>query len=1058
MYRKNKHIQWQKHFALTFFFILFFNKTFLFAQDLENLQFNQYTTEHYVMEKGLSQNSIFSIYQDQIGFMWFGTWDGLNRYDGYSFVPFSATHKGVEQEVGRNESINDIIDDEEGNIWIATDAGLIKFVRKTQKYYVFSFVLDKENVLSSNSLSCLLFDKKGFLWIGTDNGLNKFDPKTNINKVYKRDYSNPNAIASNVINDIQLDDDGDLWIATQMGLSHFVLEENKFENLYKKDGLLSDSINCIEVLDNHKLWVGTARGLNYINYSKNKILEFSFEEENVFKNKNITAIYYDKRAYLWIGTLNHALYLYDIKKKNIYHYQYLPGNKKSLSSNDITEIFQDKSGDIWIGTSVGLNRVDYNKSKFRHYNTSYPYGEDYISNDMVWTIEEIFPNEFWVGTNNGINIFNKNQENISVMNKENSFLTSNNIRNIYKDTKGNIWIGSFDNGLLKYNTNNGSFQSINTLSTPAISHNTVWCVLEDNFGMIWIATNDGLNQYNPKTNKIRVFFHDTKVKSSIPGNKILSIYEDRQNMLWFAIFGGLTRYDRKTESFTTYKYDANDTKTISSNKIFSIYEDTKGILWITTMGGGINKFDRKIGEFTRYTETNGLSNNVVYNVREDKYGFLWLTTNRGISRFDTRIHSFTNYDIKDGLQGYEYNLGAFKVLSTGEFIVGGTNGINIFIPEKVSGTKSNPSIAITSFNLYNKKVKDYISNGDTIYLNHDENFFSFEFAALDFSNSYRNKYAYILESVDPQWNITDAKRRKAEYTNINPGTYTFIVKATNSDGEWSNKSVRITIIIKPPWYKTLLFKISLILFLLISMWQLIQVRVKRERTKHKEKERHLEIENQVQELEQQALRLQMNPHFIFNSLNSIQSFVIENDTDKAINYLAKFSQLMRLILSGSREAYVPLEDEIKSLSYYLEIERLRFNSKFDYKIEVDDAIDKEFIETPPMIIQPYVENAILHGMINKKTKGFLSISFKIVDNILRCVVEDNGIGREKAMELKKVSGLQKKSRGMLITQQRLEILNKQTINSLYVHIEDLHDKNNKATGTRVIIHMPFIED
>ena len=1040
------------------FSVMLFSKTLLYAQNLDNLQFDQYTTEHYVMEKGLSQNSIFSIYQDKIGFMWFGTWDGLNRYDGYSFVPFSATHKGIEQEVGRNESINYIVDDEEGNIWIATEAGLIKFVRKTQKYYVFSFVLDKENVLSSNSLSCLIFDNEGYLWIGTDNGLNKFDTKTNENTVFKRDFSNPNAIASNVINDIQLDDDGDLWIATQMGLSHFILEENKFENIYKTRGLLSDSINCIEVIGSHKLWVGTARGLNYIDYSKNKILEFSFEGEKVFHNKNITAIYYDKKGYLWVGTLKNALYLYDLRKKELHHYQNIPGNKRSLSSNEITEIFQDKSGDVWIGTSVGLNRVDYNKSKFRHYSTSYPYGEDYISNDMVWAIEEIFPNEFWVGTNNGINIFNKNQQNVSVMNVENSFMTSNNIRSIYKDSKGNIWIGSFDSGLIKYNTNNGSFELINNMSTPAISHNTVWNVLEDSRGMIWIATDDGLNRYNPKTNQTRVFFHDPKVRGTIPGNKILAIYEDRQNVLWFAIFGGLARYDRRTESFITYKSDPSNTKTLSSNRIFSIYEDSKGMLWITTMGGGLNKFDRNIGEFTRYTESNGLSNNVVYNVKEDKFNFLWLTTNRGVSRFDPITHSFTNYDIKDGLQGYEYNLGAFKVLSTGEFIIGGTNGINVFIPEKVSGTKSNPSLAITAFNLYNKKVKDYIPNGDTIYLHHDENFFSFEFAALDFSNSYRNKYAYRLESVDPQWNITDARGRKAEYTNINPGTYVFIVKATNSDGEWSNESVRITIIIKPPWYKTLVFRISLMLLLLVSMWQLIQVRVKRERKKHQEKEKRLEIENQVHELEQQALRLQMNPHFIFNSLNSIQSFVIENDTDKAINYLAKFSQLMRLILSSSRETYVPLEDEIKSLSYYLEIERLRFNSKFDYKIDVDSAIDKEFTEAPPMIIQPYVENAIIHGMINKDTKGFLSISFKIVGNVLRCVVEDNGIGREKAMELKKTSGLRKKSRGMLITQQRLEILNKQTKNSLYVKVEDLYDKNNKATGTRVIIHMPFIED
>ena len=211
-------------------------------------------------------------------------------------------------------------------------------------------------------------------------------------------------------------------------------------------------------------------------------------------------------------------------------------------------------------------------------------------------------------------------------------------------------------------------------------------------------------------------------------------------------------------------------------------------------------------------------------------------------------------------------------------------------------------------------------------------------------------------------------------------------------------------------------------------------------------------------MEQQALRLQMNPHFIFNSLNSIQSFVIENDTDKAINYLAKFSQLMRLILSSSREIFVPLEDEIKSLSYYLEIERLRFDSKFDYIIYVEENIDKEFTEIPPMVIQPYVENAIIHGLLNKKDKGFLSIGFYVENDYLKCIVTDNGVGRDKAMELKQKSGLQRKSRGMLITQQRLEMLNKQTKQQLSVKIEDLFDENNFASGTRVILYMPFIEE
>ncbi len=1027
------------------------------AQDVEYLQFDKYTTEHFVQEKGLSQNSIFSIYQDEIGFMWFGTWDGLNRYDGYSFISFSAFTDDGKPSLGKNESINDIVEDKNNNLWIATNSGLIMFERKTQEYYLYANT-PKRRVFSSNNLNCLAFDLEDNLWIGTDKGINRFNPFENENKIFKADFSDPDAISSNIINDIKLDEKGNLWIATNFGLNYYVQEEMRFEKFFSADGFSGDSIYSIELLSNDRIWVGTSMGLDFFDYAKKQIQPFHYQGYKPLYNVEITAIKQDNKANLWIGTAENGLYLYSQKEKSLVHYEHKPGNQRSISSNAISEIFQDRTGDIWIGTNVGLNRVNYQRTKFRHYNTNFGLGNSFLSDNMVWTIQEVEDQKLWVGTNRGIDVVDLKQKKIASMNTANSFLISNNIRHFYTDSKNNIWIGTYDRGVMKYNPSDKSLRLLNTKTNPEITSNTVWGVLEDSKGMIWIATDDGLNLYDEVKNKMYFFFHDPMLPGTLPGNKIMSVYEDRQNVSWIATFSGMARYDRSKNVFVSYQHSPNDQNSISNDRVFSFYEDSRGNFWIATMGGGLNKFNRKLGKFTRYAENTGIANNVVYHIREDKDGFLWLTTNYGLSKFNVEKELFINYDIKDGLQAYEYNFGAFAVLSSGEFVVGGTNGINIFIPEEIIDKSHLPPLAITSFKVLNKKVSDYLINEDTIYLKHFENFFSFEFAALDYTNSYRNKYAYILEGVDRQWVEVDASRRKAEYTNIRPGSYNFKVRLLDSDGNWSSKYLRITIIIKPPWYETLLFRILFVSLVVFLIWRFVQFRINKERKIHHEKQRILELQNQMHSLEQQALRLQMNPHFIFNSLNSIQSFVIENDTDKAINYLAKFSQLMRLILSSSREIYVPLEDEIKSLSYYLEIERLRFDSKFDYIINVEETIDKEFTEIPPMVIQPYVENAIIHGLLNKKDKGFLSINFFVENAYLKCIVTDNGVGRENAMELKQKSGLQRKSRGMLITQQRLEMLNKQTKQQLSVKIEDLFDENNIASGTRVTIYMPFIEE
>ena len=381
---------------------------------------------------------------------------------------------------------------------------------------------------------------------------------------------------------------------------------------------------------------------------------------------------------------------------------------------------------------------------------------------------------------------------------------------------------------------------------------------------------------------------------------------------------------------------------------------------------------------------------------------------------------------------------------------GGMDGFNAFYPSLIEKNMQIPVIIISSFRVQNNLISDEIKDGDIINLSHNNNFFSIEFAALDYSNPKKNSYQYKLSKINKNWVTTNASKAIAQYTNVQPGTYTFIVKGSNNDGVWNEKGTKITIIIHPPWYNTILFRLVLLIFIIVGLWLIITRRIKNIRKKHN-------IEKQLIELERQSLRLQMNPHFIFNSLNSIQSFVVEKNTDKAIHYLAKFSKLMRLILSNSSEAFISLQDEILTLKNYMDIEKLRFDDKFDYEIHIDPQIDSEFIAIPPMLIQPYIENAILHGILHKKTKGKIFIQIKTLDNNIYVSIEDNGVGREIARKKKEESGVQHKSKGMLITKKRLEIISEQYSSQLSVKISDLKDSENNASGTRVELTTIFIE-
>jgi hypothetical protein len=521
---------------------------------------------------------------------------------------------------------------------------------------------------------------------------------------------------------------------------------------------------------------------------------------------------------------------------------------------------------------------------------------------------------------------------------------------------------------------------------------------------------------------------------------------------------GLNRYDPVTETFLPYLHDLADTTSIGALHIFSVFQDSQGIFWLGTKGGGLNRFDKRSGSFKRYTTANGLPSNVVYGCLEDDEGNLWISTNWGLSKFDRKTGSFTNYDVKDGVQSNEFNLGAFFKNQKGEFYFGGMNGFNVFHPSDIKANPVPPQTVITSFAVFDKLLPGEYHDGDTVCLSSRENFFTISFSALDFTNPSKNRYRYRLQNYDDIWTMVTAGNRQASYTKVSPGTYLFTVYGSNNSGVWDKKGTSLTVIVTPLWYQSWLFRILFVLMFISAIGYIIWRRIQTMHLRHEVEKKMLDIEKQLYDTELQALRLQMNPHFIFNTLNSIQSFILENDTDRAVDYLGKFSQLMRSILINSRESSIPVQEELRALRYYMDLEKLRFNDKFDYSINVDPDVDEEFMEIPTMIIQPYIENSILHGLLHKQDKGLIKIKITLEGDHLLWIIEDDGIGRQRAQEIQKESGLHSVSRGMLITRERLEVLNKMNREQFSVQIHDLTDGSGNAAGTRVEVRISGREE
>jgi ligand-binding sensor domain-containing protein/DNA-binding CsgD family transcriptional regulator len=796
------------------------------------------------------------ILQDSKGFLWFGTQDGLNKYDGYNFTIYKPD-PDAPHSLG-HYNVNALYEDDSGMIWIGTDmGGLNRYDPREDRFYRYKpadgikgrpiqaiyqdaggtlwfsalddglYILppatpgEKERFTRygdgndsagpagqiGKMVSAIAEGPPGTLWLGTFNdGLKKLDLKTGAVTHYRSVSKDPETLGGNTILCLRKDRSGTLWVGTNGGgLNRMDRETGKFRRFMhdrKKPG--SMGINwTLSIMEDHRgsLWIGTLVGLIRFEKETESFTRYLHDArtDGYLSGNRITALHEDRGGLLWVGTFEEGLKK-SVRKKNFKHYKTDSEKPEGLREDFIQGLYEDRDGMLWISThSFGLNALDRKTGTFTHYR-SRPTGPQ--------------PGR----------------------------LSDNRVRAVCEDHTGALWVGTNGGGLNRLNRDTNTFTVYrhNTEDPGSLSSDHILALHEDRAGTLWIGTiRGGLNRLNRDTDTFTHYRRDPKNPYSLGHNWIWMIYESpsEQGILWIGTNGGgLNRFDSRRQTFERFQANPEDPHSLSSNEVLSICEDMSGTLWVGTNSCGLNRLarsERSKHRFTRYTEKNGLSNNTIYGILEDDEGCLWMSTNRGLSRLDPKTGVFKNYTPRDGLQGYEFNSGAFFKNSRGEMFFGGTNGFNVFHPSRIKENPHAPPVVITGFRLCNKSAP---IGGDSplkiaapwvkeLTLSYSQNVFTFEFAAMDFSIPENNRCAYKMEGFDKDWNETGARRRSATYTNLDPGKYVFRVRGSNNDGVWNNEGTSITIIVTPPFWQTWWFRLLVGLLLAAALYGLHRMRM-----------------------------------------------------------------------------------------------------------------------------------------------------------------------------------------------------------------------------------------
>ena len=803
------------------------------------------------LEQGLSQSVVLSILRDSRGFMWFGTQDGLNRYDGYEFVVYK--HDPEDPNSLSGDFVWSLLEDRSGGLWIGTNgSGLNKLDLDTGLFTHYLHDPADANSLSSNSVLAIHEDPEGMLWLGTlDGGLSRLDPQTGQFTHYPQDPAEPKSLSENAIQSICEDDDGMLWLGTNNGgLVRFDRNSGTFTRYMHDpsdpDSLSHDDVQAVLEDQMGSLWLATnGGGLDRFDRETERFIHYEHDpsDPRSLSFNAIQSLFEDQEGVLWIGTNGGGLDRLERDTEQFIHYQNNASNPNSLSSNQVWSMFQGPAGVLWIGTfGGGVNKVDRARQKFAVFQSE-PQADNTLSNNIVWSLHEDRDGNLWIGTNDGLNRLDRKSGDYAHYYNDpgdKQSLSHSTVWSIGQGSQGDLWFGT-SAGLDKMAPEGQGFSHYS--SAP------VFAILEDRGGTIWIGTwGGGLGRLDDGAEEFSFYHSDSSDPSSLSNDTVVAIHEDQEGELWIGTFnGGLNRYDRETDSFVSYQADPKNPQSLSHNTVLSIHEDRQGVLWVATGGAGLNKFDRATETFVQYREKDGLVNDTIYGILEDDEGQLWLSTNLGLSRFDPEAETFRNYDVDDGLQSNEFNQGSYHKSPGGEMFFGGVSGFNAFYPQQILDNPYIPPVVLTSLTQGGEVVDVGQAMEPTagVRFSWPNNFFEFEFASLSYEQPEKNQYAYMLEGFDEGW-IEAGNRRFGRYTNLPGGSYTLRMKGTNNDGIWNEAGTSLAITIVPPVWQTRWFQITVALLLVAGVFVAYRLRVRS--VEARSRELALQVAHRTEEL------------------------------------------------------------------------------------------------------------------------------------------------------------------------------------------------------------------
>jgi ligand-binding sensor domain-containing protein len=964
--------------------------------------------QNFTVENGLPQSIVYCIHEDSKGYLWAGTQGGVCSFDGKDFKVFDA-QKGL-----TDNHVTAIAEDSTGALLLGHRSGTISYLKNGKLSSI-------TKARFNDAVNSILITGNR-TWIGTE-GSGVFVMEFHRQDTIIKNITTKQGLPSDIINRIINDANGEIILATNNGVVSINTRTHKpsFPKAFIKTKDMV--VNAVYKVSSEEYLLGTTSGAWRLSPTALPVLQDVFNKKQPC-SEEVTDIIKDSAGNIWLATTSGITKVND----NIVCYR----KDNGILSDEVNMILEDRDNNIWFSQDDGLSRYRDDRCVLYDSRTG-------LVNNEVYGITEPSPGVLWIGTADGISIFDKKKGAVIQNLTTKEGLPGNFILNLFTDSRKNIWIGTSDFGAAMYDLQTKRFKYFNA-KTGLQGKNAV-SIREDKNGKIWIATLDGgIASYSYEDNSITNF----NKKSNFFTNSVWTIFRDHDGELWFGSNDkGLIRYNAENATFTNVTANVK----LINNSIGSITEDSKGNLWIASIGGGVYKYDRNA--FTHYGTSIGLKTNNPYFIFCDPNDVLWLGTNIGMDRFDPEKNEVITYGKDDGFLGLETNQSAVYMDAEGVMWVGTVRGLVRFDEGRIKRIKQPPLVDI---------IKTSIFFNDTtlqqkVVLPYNFNHLTFAFNAVSLTDAENVRYSYLLQGFDKDWSPL-LQNDRITYAMLPSGKYTFSVKAAYNNQPALASVASFNFVITPPYWKTLWFiGACCIVIGLLGVagyrWRIHKVlKAERDRTA---------VELEIAELKMNALRAQMNPHFIFNCLNSIQYFITINEKESAIAYLSKFSLLIRRILENSSSNSVVLSDEIDMLRHYIEMEKLRLEDRFDYTINVDPSIAANSIHIPSLLIQPYVENAIIHGLKTKNHDGMLTINLNKVDGHLLCVIEDNGIGRKKSEELNKKKKIYHQSTGLSISKKRIEILQKGIEGSerADIRIIDLTNAEGNATGTRVEITIPL---